>query len=338
MLCESGRDVAMKVSVIVPVYNAESYLEECLESLVNQTLPAEEMEILAVDDCSTDGSRTLLERYAQMYAQIHVLYTKKNSGPGGARNVGLDAAGGEYIGFVDSDDAAVPTMFEQMYDVACAGDFDIVDAGVYYQGKDLAMVHTGDADTGQQTDEKRSHNIVSGGYLMTRIFRRAFWEKSGLRFREHVILEDMESLMYLYATAERIGNLKEICYVYRNTGGSASKEADYEKYQKHAVRAMRATYERMSALPGYDGIRDAVEYALVQLYSYALNQCLVQKGRRSDEELLQHLKQLAGLRKKYVRPGYENLYVKNKIAEADIQIMKWNDASPGQLLALIEPQ
>lgn len=328
----------MKVSVIVPVYNAQTYLEECLTSLVNQTLKAEELEILAVDDCSTDKSAAILEQYARMYPQITVLRTKENSGPGGARNLGLDAARGEYIGFVDSDDAVAETMYEHMYQAAVEGNYDIVDTGIYYQGKDLAMVHTADEDTGEQTDEKRSHNIVSGGYLMTRIFRRSFWEKSGLRFRERAILEDMETLMYLHGTAERVGNLKEICYVYRDTDGSASKETAYEQYQKNAARAIRATYERMSALSCYDGIRDAVEYAIIQLYSYALIQCLMQKNKLDHAQLLQRQKALGGLRKKYAKGGYDNPYVKNKIAEADIQIMELNDVNPERLLELVNPE
>lgn len=328
--------MSVKVSVIVPVYNAQKYLEECLESLIHQTLPPEELEILAVDDCSTDGSRKILETYAAKYPQLRVLQTEKNSGPGGARNVGLDEAKGEYIGFVDSDDAAVSTMFEHMYETAVSGDFDIVDAGIYYQAQDLAMVHTADEDTGDQTDEKRSHNLVSGGYLMTRIFRRSFWEQSALRFREHVILEDMESLMYLTATAKRIGNLKEICYVYRNTDDSASKEIQYEKYQNHASRAMKATYERMRSLACYEGIRDAVEYALIQLYSYALTNCLMQKGKLSDGQILQRQKELREIRQKYAINGYNNVYVKNKIAESDIQIMELNDKNPEQLFRLVQ--
>ena len=325
----------IKISVIVPVYNAEKYLEECLESLVHQTLPAEEIELIAVDDCSTDGSRRILEAYASNYPQLRLFKTEKNSGPGGARNVGLDAAQGTYIGFVDSDDAVVPTMFEHMYAAAIDGDYDILDTGIYYQAQDLAMVHTADEDTGDQNDEKRSHNIVSGGYLMTRIFRRSFWERSGLRFREQVTLEDMESLMYLTATAERIGNLKEICYVYRNTEDSASKEIQYEKYQKHAMEAMRATYERMCPLPYYDGIRSAVEYAVIQLYSYALTNCLMQKGKLPDAAIIQRQKELRQLKLRYTKNGYNNLYIKNKIAEPDIEIMELNDRDPEQLLRLV---
>ena len=101
---------------------------------------------------------------------------------------------------------------------------------------------------------------------------------------------------------------------------------------------MRAVYERMSALPGYEGIRDAVEYAVIQLYSYTLNQCLMQKGRINGDVLLQRLRRLAGLRRRFARAGYENVYVKNKIAQADIQIMEQNDVDQERLLALAAPQ
>ncbi|MCI5827398.1 MAG: glycosyltransferase family 2 protein [Lachnospiraceae bacterium] len=330
--------MSIKVSVIVPVYNAEKYLEECLESLIHQTMLPEEMEILAVDDCSTDNSRAILERFAGNYPQIRILQTPRNAGPGGARNVGLNMAQGEYIGFVDSDDAAVATMYEHMYDTAVKGNYDIVDTGVYYQGKDLAMVHTADEDTEDQNDEKRSHNIVSGGYLMTRIFRRSFWEGSGLRFREHVILEDMESLMYLNATARRIGNLKEINYVYRNTDGSASKERQFERYHGHAIRAMEAVYERMYVLPYYRGIQDAVEYTIVQLYIYALTNCLLQKGRVSSDIILQRMKELRDVKKTCVKKNYDTVYISNKLQKADIDIGKLNDTDPEQLLSLVKTQ
>lgn len=327
--------MSIKISVIVPVYNAELYLTECMESLVHQTMPASDMEILAVNDCSTDKSEEILKQYASRYAQIKLLKTQKNSGPGGARNMALDAACGEFIGFVDSDDAVTPVMFEHMYQVAVEGNYDIVDAGIYYQSKDLAMVHTADEDTGEQTSEKSSHNIVSGGYLMTRIYRRDFWEKQGVRFRENAILEDMETLMYLNATAKRIGNLKEICYVYRNTAGSASKETQYEKYQSQAMSAMRATYEQMHRIPDYDGIQEAVEYAIIQLYSYALTNCLLQKGKIPEDVILKQQKQLGAAKEKYVSRGYENVYVQNKISQQNIQIMKMNDENPKNLFRLI---
>jgi hypothetical protein len=251
--------------------------------------------------------------------------------------VGLSEAQGEYLGFVDSDDAVVSTMYEHMYETAKTGDLDIVDSGIYYQAQDLAMVHTADEDTGEQDDEKRSHNIVSGGYLMTRIYRRSFWEKLGLRFREGVTLEDMESLMYLSACAGRVGNLKEICYIYRDTADSASKVTAYEAYQKNARAAMEAAYRLLCPLPCYAGIQDAVEYTIAQLYVYALTNCLMQKGIRGDGELLQRQRELRDLAGKYIKKGYGNPYIQNKLEPEDIRLLQENDRDPLRLLGMVNP-
>ncbi len=101
-----------KVSVIVPVYNAERYLRKCFDSLVNQTL--EEIEILAVNDGSTDGSMAILEEYQRQYPQKVRVFTKENGGQASARNLALPYAKGEYIGYVDADDYADAAMFEKL--------------------------------------------------------------------------------------------------------------------------------------------------------------------------------------------------------------------------------
>ena len=90
-----------KVSVIVPVYNAEKYLEKCLNSLVEQTL--EEIEIIIINDGSTDSSQKIIEKYAEKYGQKIITRTKKNEGQAIARNLGIELCSGKYIGFVDAE-------------------------------------------------------------------------------------------------------------------------------------------------------------------------------------------------------------------------------------------
>ena len=97
-----------KVSVIVPVYNTEKYLKKCLDSLINQTLS--NVEIIAVNDGSTDGSPAILEQYAKSYPQIVKVFHKKNGGQASARNLAFEKCTGEYIGFLDSDDFVKKTM------------------------------------------------------------------------------------------------------------------------------------------------------------------------------------------------------------------------------------
>lgn len=92
----------IKVSIVVPVYNAEKYLEKCLQPLVNQTLP--EIEILCVDDGSKDSSSQIIDQYAQTYPEKVKAFHKENGGEWSARTYGLKKAVGEYVGFMDNDD------------------------------------------------------------------------------------------------------------------------------------------------------------------------------------------------------------------------------------------
>lgn len=113
-----------KVSVIVPVYNTDKYLDKCLSSLVNQTL--DDIEIVAVDDGSTDNSSKMLDEYAQKYPSKFVVRHKKNGGQATARNLALTLCTGEFIGFLDSDDFVETDMFQKLYDKAIEFDADYV--------------------------------------------------------------------------------------------------------------------------------------------------------------------------------------------------------------------
>lgn len=111
------------VSVIVPVFNAEAFLEKCLASLACQTL--NDLEIIFIDDHSSDGSLNILRKWSAQDDRIKVHSFPGNRGPSAARNAGLDAAAGEYIGFVDSDDFVDPGFFEKLYKAATAGKADV---------------------------------------------------------------------------------------------------------------------------------------------------------------------------------------------------------------------
>lgn len=99
----------MFLSFIVPVYNTEKYLAECLDSLLEQDIPYEEYEIICVNDGSTDGSLDILRRYAEAHSNV-IVVDKENGGVASARNAGLDAACGDYIWFFDSDDIIHPNI------------------------------------------------------------------------------------------------------------------------------------------------------------------------------------------------------------------------------------
>lgn len=113
-----------KISVIVPVYNVEQYLEECVDSILAQTYP--DLEIILVDDGTPDSSGQICDRYAERFPDRIKVIHKRNGGAATARNAGLDAATGQYVAFVDSDDTILPQMYTEMVAAMEAADADIV--------------------------------------------------------------------------------------------------------------------------------------------------------------------------------------------------------------------
>lgn len=172
-----------KVSVIVPVYNAEPYLRKCLDSLVNQTL--KEIEILVVNDGSTDNSLSILEGYRSQYPEKIKVFSKENGGQASARNLALKYAEGEYIGFVDADDYAALDMFRAMYAAAENTDADLVVCDHYHVvGKKQKYIRFPDYDTPRK---------MFGAVLVSpwnKLLRRDVLLQSGVVFPEGYIYED----------------------------------------------------------------------------------------------------------------------------------------------------
>lgn len=145
------------VSVIVPVYNRSHILAECLGNLVHQTL--HHIEIIVVNDASTDNSLSIMRQCESQFPDIlHIIDSQQNLGPGGARNLGIEAATGEYIGFTDSNDLPAPSMYEKLYLAAVNTGYDVIDCGYYCQENDLAIVHTADSCTGILYPKNGTHH------------------------------------------------------------------------------------------------------------------------------------------------------------------------------------
>jgi glycosyltransferase involved in cell wall biosynthesis len=201
-----------KVSVIVTAYNSSATLARCLGSLVHQTL--DDIEIVVVNDASTDDTLDIMSRCKEQFPEkIVVIDGKVNRGNGGAINQGLDAATGEYIGFVDSDDYVTANMFELLYSKAKEKDADIVDCGIYLEQTDSAILFAGDNVIGDLDGPKRSLLIYGSGYLVSKIFKKELFETpKKIRLREHIrCLQDNDILKYMFLRAKNIWNVKEIC-------------------------------------------------------------------------------------------------------------------------------
>lgn len=326
-----------KVSIIVPAFNSHDTLARCLGSLVNQTLS--DIEIIVINDASTDDTWEIMKRCeAQFPDKVMIIDGGINRGSGGARNQGFDMASGEYIGLVDSDDYVHPEMYERLYNRAKETGADIVDSGFYQEATDKATIFTGDNVAGDLDDEKRSILIAGGGYLVTRIFKRELFEEPRIRMREKIrCLEDTEIMIYTILKARSIANVKEIFYRYCDIKGSATKTMDLEIYFDSIYGAIEATYRLCHDLPTYEGAKEAVEYAMVNMYSYGINRCLYDQIARlggdkknvkkyfdnAGKKELELLRELSTLKQQVVTIPYEdNPEVVKRIDKLDIEIMK----------------
>lgn len=159
-----------KVSIIIPVYNAEKYLEECLESIMVQTL--KDIEVICVNDGSTDKSGQILNEYAKKNSRIKVIH-KENGGVVSARNVGYDVATGKYIGFVDSDDWVEPEMYEKLYEIAEREGVDLVTSGYFMEGN-YTTLHLDTLEAGVYKKDKYNS-------LLDQMIYRSDKKETGLR-------------------------------------------------------------------------------------------------------------------------------------------------------------
>lgn len=149
----------IKVSIVVPVYNTEKYLQKCLDSLICQTL--DDIEIICIDDGSTDESGQILDKYLQRDKRIKVVH-KENGGSVSARNMGVDMAKGKYVGFVDSDDWIEAEMYRHLYMLAETYNVDLVTSGYYLEGN-YTTIHIDKVKeglyTGKEYEEFLNHVI-----------------------------------------------------------------------------------------------------------------------------------------------------------------------------------
>lgn len=207
----------IKVSVIVPVYNVEQYLERCLNSLINQTL--KDIEIICVNDGSTDSSLSILENFAAQDNRIKII-NQNNQGPSIARNSALKLTTGEYIGYVDSDDCVSDNFFELLYnnakkynaDIAC-GEIIRPNAKKHVKFMTLKRIKV----YNKTEDKYKACQIPEKSYICNKIYKRTSLINSKIEFEPGVTYEDMK---WIHVVVDKLGSLvtvpKAIYYYFEN--------------------------------------------------------------------------------------------------------------------------
>lgn len=299
-------------SVVIPVYNVEQFLAECVDSVLNQTM--QDFEIILVDDGATDSSGAICDDYGHRDPRIRVIH-QKNRGLSAARNTGLDAASGEYVYFLDSDDYIVPDALEKLQDTAKREQADVVffDASVFFtdcepdpevyryeRSREYA------AGNGREmllqlldTDEYRTA-------VPLMLFRRDYMLRHGLRFRDGLLHEDELFTFYVYHGNGRIAHCHEELYARRMrpasimTGTSACRH--YE--------SMYDIYMELSALYRNRTIRDEAG----RRYLARLSRSVLAKYRllhEADQTVLA-AKQMVFKKDVLANGGYRDLKLKIK--------------------------
>ena len=214
------------LSVIVPVYNVEKYLADCLESILAQSY--RELQIILIDDGSPDNSIRIARKFAKRDSRVQIV-RQKNAGLGSARNKGLDRAKGDYITFVDSDDTIPAQAFSRMVnslestgsDLA-TGAFERLRDGKKIRPEWVDLVHSQER-LGVRLGE--FPQVLRDFYTPGKVFRRSLWVSNNLRFRERVLFEDQPIVTQAYVAAGTIDILKDVTYnwLIRSDGSSLSQ-------------------------------------------------------------------------------------------------------------------
>lgn len=201
-----------RVSIIVPVYNQEKFLDECLDSIVDQDM--DEYQVLLIDDGSTDRSKEICERYIKRYSFFQYIY-QENSGLGSARNTGIRYAEGTYILFVDSDDVLAKNCLKTLIDYMAGNNLDILYVDEMICDEQLRMINVCPTYPYMQTLIKKEQALefcMQPSHICSRIFNRKLFEN--IRF-EDIWYEDMESFPELISLSKNIGYFKAPVYYYR---------------------------------------------------------------------------------------------------------------------------
>ena len=223
-----------KISVIVPVYNVEKYLTECIESICSQSL--EDLEIICVNDGSTDNSLDILNDFAKQDKRIIVI-NKANSGYGHTMNMGLNAATGEYIGIIESDDFADKNMFEDLYKLAKDNDADIAkgDWFNYWSKNKFARKNNriSSAKAFQLTNSKKDKSLLRiNPSVWSAVYKREFLNKYNIRFLETpgASYQDLAFSFKVFALAERVILTDKAYLYYRQDNMNSSVKSKTKVY------------------------------------------------------------------------------------------------------------
>ena len=259
------------VSVIVPFYNVENYIEKCLNTLVHQTL--KDIEIILVNDGSQDRSMVVVKKFLEQYPDKITYLEKENGGLSDARNYAIPYAKGEYIAFLDSDDYVEKTMYKDMYELAKKEDSDMVECNFYWEypnkkKEDIGVVYNGKKEMLEKV------RVVAWNKLI----KKEVLEKSKVTFPKGYRYEDVEFTYKLIPYLDKVSFLKKPCVHYIQREGSISNNQNERNKEIFDVLEHVIDFYKENDL--YDEYKDELEYIYIR---YAFCSSLLRTVKIKDE-------------------------------------------------------
>lgn len=269
-----------KISVIVPVYNKEQYIRQCLDSLLKQTL--KDIDIIVIDDNSTDNSLKIMQEYTK-YSNFTILHNETNLGIGKTRNRGLEYATGIYVGFVDGDDYVKDTMYLDYYNYAIKNNLDIVTGYYTKVGNNLELFKNTYFDISNIKTPNIINNVDYGP--CNKIFKLDIIKEHNITFEEKLKYEDMpfvaSNLLY-----SKIGHINESYYYYRIHSNSETTIIDKRVFDIYEIMdKVNTIYEDITLVD--------LEY----LNIHQITMYMLQQKNQKDE----------ALKNKFINDGYKYL-------------------------------
>jgi glycosyltransferase involved in cell wall biosynthesis len=244
-----------KISVIIPVYNMEQYLERCLDSIVGQTM--QDIEILVVNDGSKDRAEEIILAYRDRYPEMIRYFNKQNGGLSSARNCGMRHATGDYIAFIDSDDFAESDMLEMLYAAAQEADADVAECDFDWVWPDRTV-------TDRTPGYANAEDLFLNGRVMAwnKIYRRRIVEEQGIAFPEGLHYEDIEFFYKLLPHINGISSVRRVGYHYMQRQGSIINRQTERTKEIFAVLGHIAEYYRRNGL--FEAHAAGIEYLYIR--------------------------------------------------------------------------
>lgn len=265
----------MKLSVIVPVYNVEKYIDKCLKSLISQNI--KDFEIIVVNDGSTDKSQSIIDKYVKKYPKLIKSYIKQNTGVSDTRNYGIAKSTGDYVTFLDSDDYVENNIYEIMLKKAKENNFDMVVCDLYYEyengAKKIVKSRVKKDIYTEKEIKKAMLNIYTS--VWNKIYKKSLLKN--VEFKKNVWYEDVEFIYRLIPKVKSIGVVKEPLINYVQREGSITKTYDKRLYDE--IYNWNGLIEYYKKKDLYKSYKKEIEYCYIRyIYASFISQALNYKS------------------------------------------------------------